>query len=166
MKKMEIRFLSGFHRFGSFNPLLSSGTLIIESGVVDLPEKKWFPGLGDFSRPDSCKIRLFTRVFTHFCDPVSLRYGQSLYLAHIHHSRVSSLSIGPLYLQHPHPTSLSKNFFKIFLRYSQSLYKTHTRETLVSSFPIGIFQTNFNRPSGTQYLPSPKSILQPFLSYV
>ena len=82
-------------------------------------------------------FRHFTRVFTHFCDPDSLRISQSLYQAHIHHSLVSPISIGPLYLQHPHPTSLSKNFFKIFLWHSQSLYKTHIHQTLVSSSPIG-----------------------------
>ena len=37
----------------------------------------------------------FSRIFSsHF----SLRYSQSLYLAHIHHSGLSSLPIAPLYL--------------------------------------------------------------------
>ena len=85
------------------------------------------------------KIRHFTRFFMHFRDPDSLRIGQSLYLAHIHHSQLSSIAIGPLYLQHAPPTSLSPNFFEIFSRCSQSLYKTHIRDSSVSSLPIGFF---------------------------
>ena len=38
----------------------------------------------------------FSRIFS---TQISLRYSQSLYQAHIHHSRVSSITIGPLYLQ-------------------------------------------------------------------
>ena len=110
------------------------------------------------------KIRHFTRFFTHFRDPDSLRIGQSLYLAHIHHSQLSSIAIGPLYLQHAPPTSLSPNFFEIFSRYSQSLYKTHTRETRFSSLPIGNFQANFDTSIGTPNSPCPKRILQPIFN--
>ena len=92
------------------------------------------------------KIRHFTRFFTHFRDPDPLRIGQSLYPAHIHHSQLSSIAIGPLYLQHAPPTSLSPNFFEIFSRYSQSLYKTHTRENGFSSLPIGFFHIQHRPP--------------------
>ena len=82
----------------------------------------------------------------HFLDPNFLRYGQDLYQAHTSPSRVSSLPIGLLYLQHPLPNLALQNFFEIFVRYSQSLYKTHTGETLVSSFPIGFLDIQ-HRPT-------------------
>ena len=44
----------------------------------------------------------FSRIFSL---QISLRYSQSLYQAHIHHSRVSSITIGPLYLQNTTPFS-------------------------------------------------------------
>ena len=92
------------------------------------------------------KIRHFTRFFTHFCDPDSLRFGQSLYLAHTCHSWLSSITIGPLYLQHAHPTSLSQNFIKILSRHSYFLCKTHTWETLSSSLPIGLLYLQHVNP--------------------
>ena len=107
-EKWKIRFLVVFLRFGCFSLLLASRTLKIESGIIDLPGNFWFPALGDRSQPHSCKIHHFTSVFTHFCDPNSLRIGPSLNLAHIHHSQLSSIAIGPLYLQHAPPTSLSQ----------------------------------------------------------
>ena len=94
------------------------------------------------------KIQLFSRFFTHFRDPNFLLYCQNLYQSHTSHSRLSSLSIGLLYLQHPPPILALQNFFEIFLRYSQSLYKTHIRETLFSPFPIGNFQLNFDITTG------------------
>ena len=128
-KNMKSDFWPDLTGFGSFNLLLTSGTIKIESGIVDLLGIFWFPASGDFSRPDSCKIRIFPRVFTHFLDPNFLRYGQDLYQAHTSPSRASSLPIGLLYLQHPLPIFALQNFFEIFLRYSQSLYKTHIRKS-------------------------------------
>ena len=75
------------------------------------------------------KIQLFTWFFTHFLDPNFLRYGQDLYQAHTGHSRVSSLPIGLLYLQHPPSNFALQNFFEIFVRYSQSLYKAQIRKS-------------------------------------
>ena len=36
IKNMKIQFLIGFHCFGSFNLLLASGSIKIESGMVNL----------------------------------------------------------------------------------------------------------------------------------
>ena len=106
----------------------------------------FFLNLYQFSAKTVCgasqtsNIQLFTRFFTHSLDPNSLRSVHSLYQAHTSHSRLSSITIGPLYLQRPLPIFALQNSSSIFVRYSQSLYKTHTGETLVSSFPIGNLQ--------------------------
>ena len=56
----------------------------------------------------------FYSVFIKIIDPNFLQYGQSLYQAHIGHSWVSSIAIGPLYLQRAHPTSPSQKIMKTY----------------------------------------------------
>ena len=87
-------------------------------------------------RPKQAKSVILLDFSRIFSTPI-LRYGQDLYQAHIGHSRVSSLPIGLLYLQHPLPNLALQNFFEIFVRYSQSLYKPYIRDSLVSFLPIG-----------------------------
>ena len=89
-------------------------------------------------RPKQAKSVILLTFLTHFRDPNFPRYCQDLYQGHTSHSRLSSLSMGLLYLLHPLPILALQNFFEFFW-YSQSLYKTHIRETLVSSLPIGFF---------------------------
>ena len=61
--------------FHCFSLLLASGTLKIESGILDLLGNFWSPAPGDRSRPHSCKNRNFTRVFTHFCPEKTLGFS-------------------------------------------------------------------------------------------
>ena len=63
----------------------SRSTLDRPKSSMERPKQPQFHFLLDFSRIFSLQI--------------SLRYSQSLYQAHIHHSRLSSITIGPLYLQ-------------------------------------------------------------------
>ena len=122
--------------FSAWQPIFLTSESNFFNEILQFP--LGFAQNGSWSVPNK-QNPSFTLFFTHFLDPNFLRYGQDLYQAHTGHSRVSSLPIGLLYLQHPLPNLALQDFFEIFLRYSQSLYKTHTRETLVSSFPIGFF---------------------------
>ena len=63
----------------------SISTLDRSKSSLERPKQAQFHFLIDFSRIFSLQI--------------SLRYSQSLYQVHIHHSQVSSITIGPLYLQ-------------------------------------------------------------------
>ena len=81
-----------------FNRVWQETTIITEFAI-----KNWFRIINQISKSSSeslirAKFHFLLDFSCIFSSHFSLRYSQSLYLAHIHHSRLSFLPMAPLYL--------------------------------------------------------------------